>query len=46
LCAGLYIPITSAVIGAVYLIVRVGYAYGYSKGPSFRKPYAPFIMLL
>jgi hypothetical protein len=45
LIAGLYIPITSAVIGAVYLLIRVGYANAYSKGPTFRKPFAPFIIL-
>jgi len=45
LVSGLYFPITSAIIGVLYLIGRVGYYWGYSKSVNARKPFVPLIML-
>ena len=47
LFAGLYFPVTTAIIGAVYLIGRILFTYGYiSGGPKGRMIGAPIVMLV
>ena len=45
--AGLYWPMSTAIIGAIYLIARIAFAYGYARnGPEGRMIGAPIQMII
>ena len=47
LTAGIYFPITTTVIGAIYFLSRLGYAVGYRAcGPKGRMYAAPVMLLI
>ena len=47
LFAGLYLPLTTAIIGGVYLIGRSLFSYGYvAGGPKGRMIGAPIVMMV
>ena len=46
LTCGLYFPLTTAVIGAIYLLARIMFQVGYNLfGPKGRMYAVPFVML-
>merc|ERR1712086_374352 len=43
--AGLFMPLTTAIWGGLYIIFRLGYTCAYLQAPTKRNPWAVFIVL-
>ena len=46
LIGGLHLPIVATALTVIYLLARMVYYYGYSKGPAFRATAVPVMVLI